>query len=89
MSKSGANNIATTIDASVNDILNFEILEQQLNSASGSSSEKLITPEVIKLLKDTVTTIDDGLKSLYQTDSDVNTIVYGRASLIDQLIDVI
>jgi len=78
----------TASEDAVNNILNFEALALQLNAAP-DASEELVNPRIIKLLKNAVTTIDDGLKEVYQSGSDVNTIVYGRASLIDQLIRVI
>ena len=42
--------------------------------------------DVLQPLKNAVTQINDGLKNLYQSGSDVETIVYGRSELIDRLL---
>ncbi|HHJ34878.1 MAG TPA: [protein-PII] uridylyltransferase [Gammaproteobacteria bacterium] len=76
-----------TATGSVENILDFELLSKQLGTHA--TDAELITPDVIKLLKQAVTSIDDGLKDIYRAGGDVNTIVYGRSRLIDQLIDVI
>ena len=88
MSDLSSNNVIATSEDAVSNILNFEALAQQLN-LSTDTNEELINPRIIKLLKDAVSTIDDGLKETYQSGCDVNTIVYGRSSLIDQLIGAI
>jgi len=68
----------------VDQLIDFESLNLQLNKCDVSCPS-----DIIKLLKDTVTTIDQGLKEIYQNGSNVNTIVYGRARLTDQLIKLI
>ena len=72
------------VENSIDGLIDFSALRKQLNGCNGESNA-----EQIKLLKDTVLAIDVGLKELYQNGCDVNTVVYGRANLIDQLIDVI
>lgn len=42
--------------------------------------------EVLKNLKKAVAQINDGLKNLYRSGGDVETIVYGRSHLIDRLL---
>ena len=42
--------------------------------------------DVLLPLKNAVTQINDGLKELYQSGTDVDTIVYGRSELIDRLL---
>ncbi len=75
--------------AAIIKIVDFESLNKQLkNNATEFPSER-VNPALIKLLKNAVNTIDEGLKEIYQHGGDVNTIVYGRSSLIDQLIEVI
>ncbi|MBL4712388.1 MAG: [protein-PII] uridylyltransferase [Gammaproteobacteria bacterium] len=83
-----------TAAKAVADVLDFKLLSQQLNTTTAgistkSTTQDLITSEVVNHLKDAVTSIDEGLKQLYQAGADVNIIVYGRANLTDQLIDVI
>ena len=73
----------------INTIVDFESLSQQLSDNLAEYPAALVSPTDIKLLKDAVCSIDEGLKSLYQSGSDVETIVYGRANLIDQIINVI
>jgi [protein-PII] uridylyltransferase len=73
----------------INSVLDFESLNRQIKDNIDDSAPELITPDIIKLLKDAVVTIDEGLKEIYQSGSDVNIIVYGRANLIDQLINLI
>ncbi|MBE9568958.1 MAG: nucleotidyltransferase domain-containing protein, partial [Proteobacteria bacterium] len=68
----------------VKPLLNFEALRIQLKQCTAGQPHELIKP-----LKDAVIKIDDGLKALYQSGSDVNNIVFGRSYLIDQLIDTI
>jgi len=71
-------------DCSVNDLIDFAALKKQLENCAADSSA-----EHIALLKAAVLTIDDGLKQCYQNGCDVNTVVYGRSNLTDQLVDVI
>jgi len=69
---------------SVNDLIDFISLKKQLeNCAADSPAEHII------LLKAAVLAIDDGLKEIYQAGADVNTVVYGRSNLTDQLINII
>lgn len=68
----------------VDKLIDFVLLEKQLNENGPDSPAAHI-----KILKNTVSTIDNGLKSLYQDGTDVNAIVYGRARLLDQLIELI
>ncbi len=71
-------------DCSVNELIDFNTLQEQLKNCAAD------TPgEHISLLKAAVQTIDDGLKNCYQKGCDVNTVVYGRSNLTDQLINVI
>ena len=44
------------------------------------------TDQIIPALKQAVSCINDGLKQFYKDGVDVEDIVYGRASLIDQLL---
>ncbi|MBE9564050.1 MAG: [protein-PII] uridylyltransferase [Proteobacteria bacterium] len=78
-----------TGQTSIDNLIDFKALTKQLNDTSATSAADLITPELIKLLKDTVLSIDEGLKSIYKNNGDVNTVVYGRSNLIDQLINTI
>ncbi len=75
-------------NTAVNKIIDFNSLNKQINNTAAPASEQ-VSPDLIKLLKDAVTTIDEGLKETYQNGCDVETIVYGRSSLIDQLIYII
>jgi len=69
---------------SINELIDFSALKQQLeNCAADKPGEHIV------LLKAAVLNIDDGLKELYQNGCDVNTVVYGRSNLTDQLIKVI
>ncbi|RKZ69863.1 MAG: [protein-PII] uridylyltransferase [Gammaproteobacteria bacterium] len=70
-------------------VVDFESLNKQIINNAAEFPSELVNPALIKLLKDAVSTIDEGLKNIYQNGCDVNTIVYGRSSLIDQLIDAI
>jgi len=76
-------------DMTVSGLLDLEALKAQLCRDIPEPSQSIITPDIIKLLKNAVITIDQGLKGLYQNGGDVNTIVYGRANLIDQLINCV
>ena len=81
---------AESIDKpSIDELVDFESLNKQLSDSVADSAQELINPTLIKLLKDAVFAIDEGLKALYQSGSDVNTVVYGRADLTDQLINTI
>ena len=73
-----------TAASTVNDLIDFASLKKQLENCAAD-----LTAEYIPLLKQAVLTIDDGLKEIYQNGSDVNTVVYGRSNLTDQLINVI
>ncbi|NOQ89954.1 MAG: [protein-PII] uridylyltransferase, partial [Gammaproteobacteria bacterium] len=75
--------------ASIDKLVDFDLLVRQLDESTADSPAELINPEVMKLLKDAVNAIDEGLKNTYQNGSDVNTVVYGRSNLIDQLINTI
>ena len=79
----------TVADTGISELIDFETINKQLNESASAAAQPLITPDIIKLLKDAVLAIDEGLKQLYQNGCDVNTIVYGRADLIDQLISAI
>ncbi len=76
-------------------LIDFKTLDQQLErycteSGTDSGTEPApLKPELISLLKDVVTRINDGLKQAYENGSDVNVIVYGRSNLTDQLINLI
>ena len=70
-------------------VVDFESLNKQLDNNADELPSDLVNPALLKLLKNAVTTIDEGLKKLYKNDCDVNTIVYGRSRLIDQLINAI
>jgi [protein-PII] uridylyltransferase len=86
-----AANISTAISSStinyssIDEIVDFHLLSSQLEACARKSPE-LVNPELIQLLKTAVTTIDDGLKTIYNNTKDANTIVYGRSLLIDKLI---
>ena len=67
-------------------ISDFASLKKQLKDCSDSTQE-LINPEIISLLKGAVLAIDEGLKTIYESSHDVNTVVFGRSHLIDQLIN--
>ena len=70
-------------------IVDFSSLNKQLKNNAAEFPSNLLNPALIKLLKDAVTAIDEGLKEIYQSGCDVNTIVYGRSWLIDQIINTI
>ncbi len=70
-------------------IVDFASLNKQLKNNAAEFPSNLVNPALIKLLKDSVTTIDQGLKETYQRGNNVETIVYGRSRLIDQLIHTI
>ncbi|GMR00957.1 MAG: [protein-PII] uridylyltransferase [Gammaproteobacteria bacterium] len=71
-------------DCTVNNLIDFASLKKQLENCAADSPA-----EHIALLKTAVLTIDEGLKEIYQAGGDVNTVVYGRSNLTDQLINVI
>ena len=75
--------------ANIEKIIDFELLKKQLKNNAAEFPANLVNPALIKLLKDAVTTIDNGLKETYQRGDNVETIVYGRSRLIDQLIHAI
>jgi len=79
----------TVTEDPINNLLDFASLNKKLNDSAANSSNGISDPEIIKLLKDAVVTIDEGLKKIYQSGSDVNTIVFGRANLTDRLINII
>ncbi|MCK5396034.1 MAG: nucleotidyltransferase domain-containing protein, partial [Gammaproteobacteria bacterium] len=77
----------TSIDHSaIQALFDFASLKKQLEDHSEDSTKELINPDLIKLLKGAVLAIDEGLKTIYESSHDVNTVVYGRSYLIDQLI---
>jgi len=73
----------------VDEIVDFTQLAQQLAENRPSGDLSLITPEIISILKQAVSATDDGLKNIYRQGGDVNTIVFGRANLVDQLLGTI
>ncbi len=77
----------------IDDIVNFDTLSQQLGQqhidSLAESQDAPVSPAVINLLKKAVSSIDEGLKTIYQNGSDVNVVVYGRANLIDRLINIL
>ena len=77
----------TSIDQSaINTLVDFTALKKQLEDSTSDSPDELVNPTVIKSLKDAVLKIDEGLKLIYEDCRDVNTVVFGRSYLIDQLI---
>ncbi|MCK4675792.1 MAG: nucleotidyltransferase domain-containing protein, partial [Gammaproteobacteria bacterium] len=68
----------------IDELIDFVALKKQLDNCTADATAELIT-----LLKAAVLTIDDGLKNAYINGSDVDSIVYGRSNLIDQLINTI
>ena len=68
---------STKTNSTVESVLNLS----ELDKAFAENSLDILLP-----LKNAVTQINDGLKNLYQTGTDVETIVYGRSQLIDQLL---
>ena len=78
----------TSIDQSaIQTVFDFASLKKQLNDYSEDSTQELINPDIISLLKGAVLAIDEGLKTIYESSHDVNTVVFGRSYLIDQLIN--
>lgn len=71
-------------DDGIINLLDVEKLNQQLSPGAENSLAKTVS-----ILKQAVVTIDEGLKSNYQNGTDVNAIVYGRAYLIDRVINCI
>ncbi len=65
----------------VSPLLDVTALQKQLKDCDPEQPLQRIT-----LLKETVQKTDEDLKALYQSGSDVNNIVYGRAWLTDQII---
>ena len=88
MTKSSGQNAVkpaqNAIPNTINELIDFAALKQHLENCAADSAA-----EHISLLKQAVLTIDDGLKAFYQNGGDVNTVVYGRSNLTDQLINVI
>ena len=78
----------TSIDQSaIQTLFDFASLKKQLEDHSEDSTQELINPDLISLLKGAVLAIDEGLKTIYESSHDVNTVVFGRSYLIDQLIN--
>ena len=73
-----------SVDENINDLIDFAALDKQLQNCDRESCD-----EQIKLLKKAVVTIAQGLENKYKNGCDVDTVVYGRANLTDQLIDII
>jgi len=82
-----ANDAAWT--TKVDEIVDFRKLAEQLKTDGLSDESTLINPEIVNTLKQAVVAIDDGLKNIYSQGGDVNSVVYGRANLIDQLLSTI
>jgi [protein-PII] uridylyltransferase len=72
----------------LNNLLDTQALKKQLSSSADDTSSNTLS-----ILKQVIVNIDDGLKTIYQnknaTKDTVNTVVYGRSYLIDQLIHII
>ncbi len=79
-------NNTTSAMAVIGKIVDFESLNKQLADNITELPSEPLKPAIVTLLKNTVTTIDEGLKESYQSGCDVNSIVCGRSFLIDQLI---
>ncbi len=73
-----------SVDANIDSLIDFSSLKKQLDDCDSQSRA-----EHLKLLKEAVVGIAEGLKEKYQNGCDVDTVVYGRANLTDQLIDII
>ncbi|MBT8118330.1 MAG: [protein-PII] uridylyltransferase [Gammaproteobacteria bacterium] len=73
-----------SVDDDVNDLIDFATLKKQLQNCDRESCD-----EQIKLLKQAVIAIAEGLEKKYKDGCDVDIVVYGRANLTDQLIDII
>ena len=71
-------------DDNIDGLIDFSSLKKRLDDCDHNSCA-----EQIKLLKQAVITIAEGLKEKYRNGCDVDTVVYGRAKLTDQLIDII
>jgi [protein-PII] uridylyltransferase len=71
-------------DDNIDGLIDFSTLKKRLDDCDHNSCA-----EQIKLLKEAVITIAEGLKEKYRNGCDVDTVVYGRAKLTDQLIDII
>ena len=65
--------------------LNAEI-EQLLDKSELEKAFSQNTDEILGQLKNAVTKINDGLKTLYQSGTDVDAIVYGRSYLVDLIL---
>ncbi len=72
----------------LNNLLDTQALKKQLSSSADDTSSNTLS-----ILKQVIVNIDDGLKTIYQNKNankdTVNTVVYGRSYLIDQLIHII
>jgi len=73
----------------LNNLLDTDALKKQLNDTAKDASANTLS-----VLKKAVINIDEGLKNIYQNtastkDDTVDTVVYGRSHLIDQLIHII
>ena len=77
---------ASSATPSVDQLVDFKDLHAKLIEHAENTGQDLVTPDIIKLLKDAVTATNDGLKRLYQEGCDVNEIVFGRSNLTDQLL---
>ena len=73
-----------SVDDNIDGLIDFSSLKKQLDDCDSQSSA-----EHIKLLKEAVAGIAEGLKEKYQSGCDVDTVVYGRANLTDQLFNII
>ena len=80
---------STVAPAKIDKLVDFRQLAEQLSENRPSGDLSLITPAIISNLKHAVVAIDDGLRNIYRHGGDVNTVVYGRANLIDQLLSTI
>lgn len=81
--------IDANAECSIQSLLDSDALIKQISLQQRDASKNLISSELIKLLKAAVISVDEGLKTMYQSGCDVEVIVYGRANLIDQLINII
>lgn len=80
----------TRIDnATLIKIIDFDTLRSQLQNSLNDASQDIINPTLTKLLKDAVNSINTGLETAYKTNNDVDAVVFGRACLIDKLINCI
>ena len=73
MSTTSKKHTDTIADNAIDELLDIESINRQLDETAADSPQGLIPSVSIKLLKDAVLTIDQGLKEIYQSGSDVNT----------------